>query len=328
MSDMGNKQEDNSELRKALLNDTVDYAIEEQAPDETMVNNQEVFKVGSGSSLNCGQVDCIAAREGIRMVMLVGSVASGKTTIEASIYQMFLDKPVGTYYFAGSESLQGFEERAYLTRIRSKRPEASTPHTNVGETESFLHLRLWDKEEDKIHNFIMADLSGEAFDTYVTCIDKVREVYPFMVRVDFLVGVLDGEKMCDKRRRNSTVSRTVEMIRTFYDADLISENCILQIIFSKFDKLMELEEYDKILSKAKQQIESRLGDYCKAIEFYQVAAMPEETRKCPIGYGLEDLLERWGKKSPIMAASSTPPPYGELTEFDRLCYKFSEVSYG
>lgn len=48
------------------------------------------------------------------MIVLVGPVASGKTTMETSLYQLFQNSPVNDFCFAGSYSLQGFEQRAFI----------------------------------------------------------------------------------------------------------------------------------------------------------------------------------------------------------------------
>ncbi len=44
-----------------------------------------------------------------------------------------------------------------------------------------------------------------------------------MDRADYFVGVIDGELLAERRKMRSTVSGIIEMIRTFYDAELINK---------------------------------------------------------------------------------------------------------
>ena len=96
-------------------------------------------------------------------------------------------------------------------------------------------MRLWKKETDEFTSLLFADLSGEAFESHIGRVNDVKKDFPFMDRADFFVGVLDGQLLIDKRARNHTISGMIELVRTFYDAEVIGKECTLQIIFSKCD---------------------------------------------------------------------------------------------
>lgn len=303
-----------------ILNDDIDVMRDDE--DIELVLPQKKYQTYSGEALNSSEIYGIAAKESTKMIVLVGPVASGKTTMETSLYQLFQNSPVNDFYFAGSYSLQGFEQRSFYTRIKSKGIEPKTQRTSLEDGQAFLHIRLWNKGNDVISNLILADISGEAFINHIGQIEDVKISFPFIERADFIVGVLDGEKICSKKTRNSTVSEMVEMIRTFWDAELITEGCALQIIFSKYDIFSKVEDHDSILKKIKQQIVARLSELFTDIEYYNVAAMPNTVDEFCVGYGLEDLLRGWVRKQTNKSTMKMEEPFNELTEYDRLYYKF------
>lgn len=308
----------------AILNDEIDIE-ENQENIETEVSVlQDKFHVNAGEALYIDDIYTIAAKECTKMIVLVGPVASGKTTIETSLYQLFQNAPVEDFYFAGSYSLHGFEQRAFYTRIKSKRSEAQTQRTSLEDSQSFLHLRLFNKNNHMISNLIMADISGEAFTNHIGQVNEVRKSFPFIERADYIVGVIDGEKLCDKKTRNSIVTEIIELVRTFTDANLIMDICIFQVVFSKFDKLSKIEKFEEIVERAKKQIRGRLEDVFATIEFYMVAAMPSVTDEFKVGYGLDLLLQAWVKKSICKSSVKIKEPFDNLTEYDRLYYKFLE----
>ncbi len=305
-----------------ILNDEIDIDVNQEGEEAEFSSLQDKYQINSGEALNSSDIYRIAAKESTRMIVLVGPVASGKTTMETSLYQLFQNSPVNDFCFAGSYSLQGFEQRAFYTRIKSKGNEPTTQRTSLEDNQAFLHIRLWNRNNNVISNLILADISGEAFTNHIGQVDEAKISFPFIERADYVVGIIDGEKLCNKKTRNSIVSEMIEMIRTFWDAELITDGCVLQIVFSKFDLFSKVENHDLILEKIKQQIVARLSELFMDIEYYNVAAMPSTIDEFSVGYGLEDLLQGWVRKHVRKSSRKMEEPFDELTEYDRLYYKF------
>lgn len=309
-----------------LLNDEVDTTVDEtenNTEDITASNNN--YQIYSGEALSCEQIYQVAAKESTKMIVFVGPIGSGKTTIETTIYQLFHESPMGELYFAGSKTLLGYEQRAFYTRIKSRGGSPVTPRTVVKIDQSFLHLKLWQKDKDLINNFMFADLSGESFESHIGQVDEVKKSFPFMDRADYIVGVIDGGLLAERRKMRSTVSGIIEMIRTFYDAELINEECVLQVVFSKYDLLNELENIDQIIDKVKKNIEGSFEEKFSKIEYFKVAAMPQDTSKFEIGHGLNELLLSWFKKNILEKYKAQKEKFEDLSEFDRLEYKFRGI---
>ena len=305
-----------------ILNDEIDIDVNQEGEEAEFSSLQDKYQINSGEALNSSDIYRIAAKESTRMIVLVGPVASGKTTMETSLYQLFQNSPVNDFCFAGSYSLQGFEQRAFYTRIKSKGNEPTTQRTSLEDNQAFLHIRLWNRNNNVISNLILADISGEAFTNHIGQVDEAKISFPFIERADYVVGIIDGEKLCNKKTRNSIVSEMIEMIRTFWDAELITDGCVLQIVFSKFDIFSKVENHNLILEKIKQQIVARPSELFMDIEYYNVAAMPSTIDEFSVGYGLEDLLQGWVRKHVRKSSRKMEEPFDELTEYDRLYYKF------
>ena len=310
-----------------ILNDKVDIGNEPDKDEQSSLALPDTYQINSGEALSRDKFYTIAAKESTKMLLLLGPVASGKTTIETSLYQLFQEKPVENYYFAGSRSLQGFEQRAYYTRIRSKGSLPDTPRTKVDEEPTFLHLRLWNRDNDATTNLIFWDISGEAFSENIGKVDSVKKEFSFAERADFVIGIIDGEKLCNKKTKNSVVSEIIQLLRTFLDSGVLGEGCVLQIVFSKYDLLIKEENYAEIIERAKKQINGYLEELSANIEYYCVAAMPSSAKDIQVGYGLSELLQRWCKKREYISwVPQKLTDFENLSEYDKLFFKYNGSS--
>lgn len=310
-----------------ILNDKVDIGNEPDKDERSSLALPDTYQINSGEALSRDKFYTIAAKESTKMLLLLGPVASGKTTIETSLYQLFQEKPVENYYFAGSRSLQGFEQRAYYTRIKSKGSLPDTPRTKVDEEPTFLHLRLWNRDNDATTNLIFWDISGEAFSENIGKVDSVKKEFSFAERADFVIGIIDGEKLCNKKTKNSVVSEIIQLLRTFLDSGVLGEECVLQIVFSKYDLLIKEENYAEIIERAKNQINGYLEELSANIEYYCVAAMPSSAKDIQVGYGLSELLQRWCRKREYISwVPKKLTDFENLSEYDKLFFKYNGSS--
>ncbi len=92
----------------------------------------DVYQLPAGSALAMEDTYSITSSEESKFIVLVGPSACGKTTLVTSLYQLFQKEPLGGFYFAGSQTLQGFEQRAFFTRTSSKLSNPQTLKTRRG----------------------------------------------------------------------------------------------------------------------------------------------------------------------------------------------------
>jgi Double-GTPase 2 len=96
------------------------------------------------------------------MIGIVAGPAVGKTTMIGTIYELIHRARLDGFGFAGSETLRGYEERTFLSRMKSNLHKPDTPRTKTTETLSFTHLRLF--RDGGIMDVYFSDRSGEHFD--------------------------------------------------------------------------------------------------------------------------------------------------------------------
>src|SRR5262245_14552881 len=95
------------------------------------------LRLHRGVPLKITEIPQITRRAYTPIIFLAGDVKSGKTTLLGSILDALLVSPLGGYRFAWSETLMGFEEKCFESRVRSGRTTSDTPRTRPQEGQEF-----------------------------------------------------------------------------------------------------------------------------------------------------------------------------------------------
>jgi energy-coupling factor transporter ATP-binding protein EcfA2 len=327
---------ESNENVEVLINDEVETNSSiEDINNEVLINdkNKDLFRLPSGRALTLNETYEITASEDTKIIMLVGPSACGKTTIETTLYQLFHNDKVGDYYFAGSKTIQGYEQRAYYTRTRSKQVKPMTPRTSRGVQETFLHLKVWNYKTNNYHNLLFADLSGEDFESHIADVGAMQRDFGFIKSANYIIAIFDGELMSNKKKRNSTFEGMAQLLRTIYDAKIATERTNLQVVISKYDivegNILEDPTIEAFITRKKDELRQRLKTYTNEINFYNVAAIPDENTKFKVGYGVEGLLNSWCEKkdSNILSFKNSNREKDMKPEFDKLYRKILGDNY-
>lgn len=157
----------------------------------------------------------LAARRGLDVMLLVGEVESGKTTLLVAIWNLFLAQgSVGDISFAGSRTALGFERRAWRSRLASREERASTRRT-YQEDNGFLHLRI--STPEGLRELLFSDVAGETF-------ERIRQGEPlggyitWLSRVDAAVVLVSGRALADNALRSTALSNTRSLLRQMLKA--------------------------------------------------------------------------------------------------------------
>lgn len=286
--------------------------------------HNDVLVLPSGEALDIKETYKITAKEDTKLIVLVGPSSCGKTTIIAAVYQMFLRSPVEQLFFAGSKTLLGYEQRSYYSRFSTNPNEPMTWRTSGGVSNSFLHLRLWDSKQNTFINFLLADISGEDYERYTNNVDAVREHLGFIKYADYIVSVLDGELILDNSKRNGLTNDMAQLLQTIVDSNLTSKYTKLQVLFSKYDAIDNLEKAasNEYIDYCKNVYQERFKPQFADFEFYNVAAMPKNGDKYDFGSGIEELIFSWSKQDNIVEDTS-PMAVAVNNEFNKLYYKLT-----
>jgi hypothetical protein len=176
-----------------------------------------------------------------RMIALLGVYDTGKTCYLLSLYLMACRArlPQG-YIFAGSETLVGFEERAWRIREWSsgELPEQLADHTSVdGHRQAgFLHLAVREASGlRRRHDFLLTDLPGEWTKTLIESSAGAQR-FDFLSRADGIVLVVDGERLSSSSR-HVEISRTRLLITRLVSDIKIDKSTPFVILLSKCDAI-------------------------------------------------------------------------------------------
>jgi len=311
---------ENDENVNRLINDDIDFTNE----DLSNSDKKGILRLPSGRALTLSETYEITASENTKIIILIGPSACGKTTIETTLYQMFQNDVVGDYYFSGSKTLQGYEQRSYYTRTKSEQNIPTTPRTSRGSEETFLHLKLWNCKTDKYINYLFADLSGEDFENHIASIELMQKDFNFIKSADYIIAVLDGKLLSDKRRRNGTLEEMAQLLRTIFDAGLSTAHTNLQVVTSKYDIIKESLLIDPLvetfITRVKVDLQQRLKPYINEISFYNVAAMPDNNTRFEVGHGIKELMDSWStpQSSMVLSLKNNKRKRNVNSEFDKL----------
>lgn len=148
------------ECPDVIAADQVDRDVETTEVD-VVESGQQVMLPG-GRSFDVTACDRFLRRAGGTVVSIVAAPDVGKTTLIASIYELIYRKRMSKFGFAGSETLRGYEERCFRSRLSSDAAVADTVRTPVSVGLQFTHLRIATSTGKR--EVLFADRSGEHFD--------------------------------------------------------------------------------------------------------------------------------------------------------------------
>lgn len=268
-------------------NGDTDSDIEELAQEK-----KEVIELFDGEQLTLKNVRQVTYKYPTDVVYLIGEHDSGKTTILATLFEMFQMGPFHEYNFAGSYTQVGFERRCYYSRIGSDRSVPDTERTKLLEF-NFLHLALKKNPErpETIH-LLLSDISGEKFKRARNSSDEMREL-SLMSRAKIVNYVIDGEKLAKPRSRFAAINEAKLFIQKALDVCVFNKKTQLNFIVSKWDLLNSVSDFnylEHIEGAFTRDFQGRL----RGIEFYKIAVRPLEiTDEFELGHGLLKILNSW-----------------------------------
>jgi energy-coupling factor transporter ATP-binding protein EcfA2 len=251
-----------------------------------------------GKELDNVAVTKLQAARPVRMVVLVGPVASGKTTLLNTVNDLFQEGKIGTYSFSGSMTLPAFEERCHLSRTTSERAAQDTDRTKVKDAR-YLHLQVSgsDLNPDPV-DLLFTDISGETFEDARKSISECQEL-TFLQTADHVLLVIDCEKTVDLKKRNKVIHQAMGMLRQCLDSGMLSNSFFVTVVWAKYDWIAASEdgEHKLFLQRTTKEFEEQFASRVGKLSFAEVAARPEKG-DLKFGHGVPELLKEWAVSSP------------------------------
>ena len=200
------------------------------------------FLFTSEAALSLEEARTLTGRRGATLVLLVGEVGVGKTTLLVELWSLLLlQGSINSHNLAGSRTAMAFEERAYHSRIESRVDTATTVRTPEAD-DGFLHLRI-QRPDGSLCELLFADITGEHFERIREGTPLLEEL-PWASRVDRFLVILDGKGYATPGEREIVLNRALRQILALCSSNAVNETARVAIAMTKVDELSD-DDFDR-----------------------------------------------------------------------------------
>lgn len=296
-------------------------SVEESAP--TLPTFVELY---AGNELNSEDADAVTLQSPAHLVLFAGAAESGKTTLLASLYERFNEGPFAGFQFAGSRSLLGFEQICYLNRLISGGTRPDTPRTIPSDEATYYHLMLRGTAPGaQRRHVLLSAISGELFRLAKNSREDCERL-TFLHRANTIVVLVDGARLAVTAQRTNAQSEASSILESFFDAKMVRNNCRVEFVFSKFDRIVEAGHAAvDFLNTTEAKLKTKFGDRIAHLAFRRIAARPEvQSSKAPLNDGLAEAFTAW--TTPVALGPGAVPqdaPPRDAREFAKYGWRYS-----
>nr|VFJ49552.1 MAG: hypothetical protein BECKDK2373C_GA0170839_102628 [Candidatus Kentron sp. DK] len=228
-----------------------------------------------------------------RVIAIIGPADSGKTSLIASLYELFQEGTVSGTEYARSLTLHGFERTCHDARTASRRVEPDTNRTPLGEVR-FFHLQLRGGVAGEGLALVLGDRAGEEYRSAADDASIATE-FAEIKRADSISVLVDGERLLDSGARHNVRSEITMMLRAVVDEGAVQNGQRLSLILTKFDLIQASDQRpraEKDFFDLLNKIQALFGIAFSEIKPFKTAALPK-TDSVPRGTGVPELLAFW-----------------------------------
>jgi hypothetical protein len=182
----------------------------------------------------------------VYLIGILGVTDVGKTCFLSSLYLLTSHGGIKPdYVFAGSLTLQGFEDRA--RRLRKWKggllPDKLAEHTYLSDPRnpSFMHLALREGgSQGKRIELLLTDLPGEWSSSLIDHADTAIR-FAFLRRADGIIYLIEGPLVVAAETRHVEIHRAKLMLDRLSQLVLIDRDTPLVLLISKCDRLLDMQ---------------------------------------------------------------------------------------
>lgn len=277
----------------------------EEVDDEETASEQPATDTAVGlpgaDTLTPEQVERLLRSGDTRIIAIIGPSDAGKTSLIASLYDLFQEGPVAGIDFARSRSLHAFEHACHDARVASRRGVPHINRTPRGEVR-FYHLDIGGGLAGDALALALGDRAGEEYRGAADDTSVVAS-FPEVQRADSLTLLVDGERLLDTGARHNLRHEITMILQALVDGDGAKIGQRLALVLTKIDAVQashgsERAQADFIALLA--SLRRLFGVVFPNIEAFQIAASPK-TDAISRGTGIPELLKFW-----LGAATASP----------------------
>lgn len=232
-----------------------------------------------------------------KLILVLGPVGAGKTTLISRIFDQFHDGPIGHWKFAGSETIVGYENilRSYRSENVNTMPAVNRTPSKLDPDLFHINLR---KNNEAIRAALIANLSGELFNNLIEESNAIEDMAYFQ-RAGHICIVLDGSKLINKAGRASELRNAHLFLERLATAKHISDSAIVSIVITKADIFQSVDAtntgfIDNTIKKIKDEVITPLRKVG-----VPVLDTPLKATSQPLDQrvGFNDVLDAWMSES-------------------------------
>lgn len=301
----------------------------ERADDEELAAEDDGGASGFGlrlpgaDTLTLEEASKLLRKRDARVIAIIGPKDSGKTSLIASLYDLFQEGAVGGAEYARSDTLHAFELACHDARAASRRSEPDMERTPLGEVK-FYHLDLAGGVAGAGLTLLLGDRAGEE---YRLAADDAAGLtsFPEIARADTLTMLVDGQRLLDAGARHNLRSEIMMILQALLDGGALRDGQRLVLVLTKFDVIQgspNRERAEGDFRSLLAQVQRVFSTTFSQIDSCIVAASPK-TAAVARGIGVVDMLTFWviGAAPPAVSrpvVPASPRAFSRLTVVEVL----------
>ena len=281
------------------LSDCPHYGLDPEETSKTDRDREEEYiapssvRLPSGNTLTPDEASRLLRRGDARVVAISGPGDAGKTSLIASLYELFQEGPISEIGYAQSQTLHAFEHACHHARAASRRKVPHMHRTHRGEVR-FYHLELGGRQAGDRLALVLGDRAGEE---YEEAADDISVVITFseVRRADSLTVLVDGRRLLDSGARHNLRSEIAMMLQAFVDGGAVQVDRRLALVLTKIDLVQESPHQaraERDFVSLAENIQRNFNGVFAVIQSFKIAASPK-TATVPRGTGVPELLTFW-----------------------------------
>lgn len=276
-----------------------------------------IIELSSAGTLTAAEAAELLKRNESRVVAIIGPFDAGKTSLIASLYDLFQNGSVGGVGYARSQTLHAFELACHDARAASRRASPAINRTPRGDVR-FYHLDVFGAAAGDRLTTLFADRAGEE---YREVSDDVRLAESFLevARCDVVTVLLDGARLLDTGARHNARSEIRLILQGLVDGGSLGAGKRLAIVLTKQDLVSGSPLENRVsadLDRIASDIQNDFPDMFDEIATFRIAASPADT-SVHRGAGIPELFHYWISSAPVPEVV-TPGPHLSARAFGRL----------
>lgn len=231
-----------------------------------------------------------------RVIAIIGPHDAGKTSLIASIHDLFQEGPIGDFEFAASSTLHAFEAASHDLRMESGRESPDTQRTQRGGV-GFYHIDVGHSDTQECISLLLGDRAGEEYLEAADDIDMVQDLEEIR-RADVITLLADGQRLLDAGARHNVIAQIERILQALQGAGIISSRQRLALVMTKLNSVKDSENTKdaerafRDFNKLEENVKVRYASVFESINSFKVAASPKSATVSS-GTGISELLSCW-----------------------------------